>query len=55
MSAQVWLGLVAMDLLRQLYLYHLAVERWPGEAEALYSRHAAAVLSILDLGENFRL
>ncbi|MBI4512412.1 MAG: hypothetical protein HY698_22460, partial [Deltaproteobacteria bacterium] len=48
MSAKVWLGLVAMDLLRQLYLYHLAVERVPGEAGGLYHEHAAAVLRILE-------
>ncbi|MBI5536985.1 MAG: hypothetical protein HY898_29965 [Deltaproteobacteria bacterium] len=48
MSARVWLGLVAMDLLRQLYLYELAVEARPGEAESLYAEGARAVLAILE-------
>jgi predicted nucleotide-binding protein (sugar kinase/HSP70/actin superfamily) len=47
MTARVWLGLVAVDLLRQLYLYHLAVEREAGEAERLYRGHAGAVLALL--------
>ncbi|MBI2892505.1 MAG: hypothetical protein HYY06_03070 [Deltaproteobacteria bacterium] len=47
MTLRVWIGLVAVDLLRQLYLYHLAVEGAPGEAEARYREHAEAVLAIL--------
>jgi activator of 2-hydroxyglutaryl-CoA dehydratase/predicted nucleotide-binding protein (sugar kinase/HSP70/actin superfamily) len=48
MSARIWLGLTAMDLLRQLHLYHLAVERDAGEAAALYDQGAREVLAILE-------
>jgi len=48
MTARVWCGLVAVDLLRQLYLYHLAVQGDPGTAKLFYDRHANAVLKLLE-------
>ena len=48
MSARLWLGMVAADVLRQLYLYHLAVQTAPGEAEQLYHRHGDAVIEIME-------
>ena len=48
MSAKVWAGLVAMDILRQLYLYHLV---WDAEGEAadeLYRSYAEAVIDLLE-------
>ena len=48
MSAKVWWGMVAVDILRQLYLYHLAVEPEPGAAERLYRRLAEEVIRLLE-------
>ncbi len=48
MSARLWLGMVAADVLRQLYLYHLADEVTPGEVEALYRRHGDALIRMLE-------
>jgi len=47
MVRNVWNGLSALDLLRQFYVYHLAVEGQPGEARALYDGFAARTLDIL--------
>ncbi len=43
-----WIGVVALDLLRQLYLYHLAIERDPGEALSLYDKHSKEVVNVLE-------
>jgi activator of 2-hydroxyglutaryl-CoA dehydratase/predicted nucleotide-binding protein (sugar kinase/HSP70/actin superfamily) len=48
MTTLVWTGLTALDLLRQLYVYHLAVEKRPGEVEALYRDASQRVLRILE-------
>ena len=49
MTAILWTGLAALDILRQLHVYHLAVETKPGEADAFiaptatrYCGHRAA-------------
>ena len=36
MSTRVWVGMTALDILRQFYLYFLAAEDRPGHAEELY-------------------
>jgi len=36
MTTRVWIYLVAADILRQLYLYHLPLESSPGQAAGLY-------------------
>ncbi len=46
MFAYIWSGLVAIDILRQLYIYHLSVESRPGEAEEIYQQSAEALLRI---------
>jgi activator of 2-hydroxyglutaryl-CoA dehydratase/predicted nucleotide-binding protein (sugar kinase/HSP70/actin superfamily) len=46
MTAIVWSGLAAVDILRQLYLYHLALETKPGTTEALYRGCCEKVLLI---------
>jgi activator of 2-hydroxyglutaryl-CoA dehydratase/predicted nucleotide-binding protein (sugar kinase/HSP70/actin superfamily) len=48
MTAFLWTGLTALDILRQLYVYHLAVETRPGEAEALYREGCEQVLRIME-------
>ena len=47
MSARVWAGMVAVDILRQLYLYHLAVEPAPGEAARIYKMYGDAVVRLM--------
>ena len=48
MSARVWAGMVGVDILRQLYLYHLAVEPGPGEAERIYKLYGDAVIRLME-------
>ncbi|MFH1887329.1 MAG: BadF/BadG/BcrA/BcrD ATPase family protein [Pseudomonadota bacterium] len=48
MAARLMAGLTAMDILRQLYVYHMAVEGGPGQARRLYDYHAARLLSLLE-------
>jgi hypothetical protein len=36
LTARIWSGLTASDLVKQLYLYHLAAEARPGEAAEIY-------------------
>jgi predicted nucleotide-binding protein (sugar kinase/HSP70/actin superfamily) len=48
MTTLVWMGLTALDILRQLQVYHLAAETQPGEVERLYRRHCDAVLLALE-------
>lgn len=48
MTVQIWTGLVALDLLRQLYLYHLAIEPTAGVAEKLYRSFSRQVLSVVE-------
>jgi activator of 2-hydroxyglutaryl-CoA dehydratase/predicted nucleotide-binding protein (sugar kinase/HSP70/actin superfamily) len=48
MTAILWTGLTALDILRQLYVYHLADGTRPGEVEALYRGHCEGVLRILE-------
>jgi predicted nucleotide-binding protein (sugar kinase/HSP70/actin superfamily) len=47
MAARLIAGLTAMDILRQLFLYHQAIEPTPGAARKVYQRHAQAVISIV--------
>ncbi len=48
MSLQLWAGLSAIEILRQLYIYHVPVETLPGEARALYDAGIARVHAILE-------
>jgi len=48
MSMKTWLGLASLDLLYQLYLYHLAVEKRPGEVVALYHELCERVVELAD-------
>ncbi|MFQ5458337.1 MAG: acyl-CoA dehydratase activase-related protein, partial [Myxococcota bacterium] len=47
MTAILWIGLVAVDILRQLYVYHLAVETDAGDVERLYGRYGNEILEAL--------
>lgn len=46
MTARIWSGLAALDILRQLYLYHLVIESQPDEASTLYRHHCEQILQI---------
>ncbi len=48
MVLRIWLGWVALDMLRQLYLYHLATEPEPGRSLQLYDDFAAEVLAVME-------
>jgi predicted nucleotide-binding protein (sugar kinase/HSP70/actin superfamily) len=48
MFVAIWSGLSAIDILRQLYIYHLPVESHAGEAEEIYRRRAEEVLRIIE-------
>ena len=48
MTAIMWAGLTALDILRQLYIYHLAVEPQQGAAERSYRRYSEELLRLLE-------
>ncbi len=48
MAARLIAGLTGMDILRQLYLYHMAVEPTPGEAREVYHRYGKAILALIE-------
>ena len=48
MSLQLWAGLSAIEILRQMYIYHVPVETLPGEARALYDAGIGRVHAILE-------
>jgi len=48
MTAILWTGLAALDILRQLYVYHLAVQAQPEETRATYQRHCDDVLRVVE-------
>jgi activator of 2-hydroxyglutaryl-CoA dehydratase/predicted nucleotide-binding protein (sugar kinase/HSP70/actin superfamily) len=43
MAAQVWTGLVALDIVRQLYLYYMTEEIHPGQAKQLYQYYSQQI------------
>ncbi len=48
MVLRIWLGWMILDVLRQLYLYHLATEPQPGRSLELYRGFAAEALAVLE-------
>ena len=46
MSAKLWAGLVANDIIRQFYTYHLVVA--PERAETLYHRYSEQVVKLIE-------
>jgi len=48
MAARLVSGLTGMDILRQLFLYHQAVESTPGEARQVYHRYAKTIVSLVE-------
>ncbi len=48
MVLRIWLGWMILDVLRQLYLYHLATEPQPGRSRTLYEGFAAEALAMLE-------
>ncbi|MGC4121030.1 MAG: acyl-CoA dehydratase activase-related protein [Myxococcales bacterium] len=48
LTARVWAGLTASDLVRQMYLYNLAAESKPGEATEIYRRHCQAIVALME-------
>ncbi len=47
MSAKVWSGMTALDVIRQLYVYHLPVQTRDGEAAAFYHRYSKEVVELV--------
>jgi hypothetical protein len=41
-------GTAAIDIIKQLYLYHLPVETRPGEAEEIYHRHCHEIVALIE-------
>ncbi len=50
MTARLISGLTALDIVRQLYLYHLAGEATPGISEAAYRKYSSRILKIIGSG-----
>ncbi|MBI2963649.1 MAG: hypothetical protein HYY35_07825 [Deltaproteobacteria bacterium] len=48
MSLFIWAGLSAVEILRQLYVYHLPVEPRAGASRALYEESIAALLAVIE-------
>ena len=48
MSSKVYTGLTALDIIRQLYLYYMANEKKPGQAEELYKFYSNQILQIME-------
>ena len=48
MARILWMELTALDLMRQLYVYHMPAHSRPGEAEALYHRYCEELLRIVE-------
>ena len=46
MTTRIWVGLTALDIVHQLYRYHLPLDG--DRAEALYRRHSEALLAIFE-------
>ncbi len=47
MAARLTAGLTGIDIVRQLYLYHLAVEPSPGAAKEVYQRYSTAIIELI--------
>ncbi|TAK71959.1 MAG: hypothetical protein EPO19_03245 [Betaproteobacteria bacterium] len=48
MSLFIWAGLSAVEILRQLYIYHLPVEPHAGASRALYDERIASLLAVIE-------
>ncbi len=48
MSTKTWVGLTALDLLRQLYIYHLPLQTREGESEQLYHGFCRQVIALVE-------
>jgi len=47
MAARLVAGLTAIDIIRQYYLYHLAIEPGPGAASDVFHRNCKAVIALI--------
>jgi len=48
MAAQVWTGLVALDIVRQFYLYYMTEEVHPGQSKQLYHYYSRQILQTME-------
>jgi activator of 2-hydroxyglutaryl-CoA dehydratase/predicted nucleotide-binding protein (sugar kinase/HSP70/actin superfamily) len=48
MAARLVSGLAGMDILRQFFLYHQAIEPAPGAAKDVYHRYAKAIVELIE-------
>ncbi|MCP3941745.1 MAG: hypothetical protein GY710_09730 [Desulfobacteraceae bacterium] len=49
MTARMISGLTALDIVRQLYLYHMAVESVPGESKLAYQNYSQKIIDLISL------
>jgi activator of 2-hydroxyglutaryl-CoA dehydratase/predicted nucleotide-binding protein (sugar kinase/HSP70/actin superfamily) len=48
MAAQIWTGTVALDIVRQLYLYYMTEEIHPGQSKQLYQYYSQQILQTME-------
>lgn len=48
MAARVMSGLTALDIIRQLYIYHIVDEQRPGQARELYKIHSDRIIDLIE-------
>ena len=48
LSAKIWTGLTAVDIVRQFYLYYMAVEIHPGQAKKLYKYFSDQIVQTIE-------
>ncbi|MBF0232093.1 MAG: hypothetical protein HQK65_03535 [Desulfamplus sp.] len=48
MAARLIAGLSAIDIMRQFYLYHLAVEPFSGASKEIYERYSKAIIALIE-------
>ncbi|MCP4960420.1 MAG: hypothetical protein GY925_14275 [Actinomycetia bacterium] len=49
MAVLIWLGLSSLDILRQLYVYHLPVQSEPGRSRTMFERAAERLIEIIEV------
>lgn len=47
MTMRLIAGLTALDIVRQLYAYHLTIEAWPGSSEKTYKKYSELILDLI--------
>ncbi|MDM8517211.1 BadF/BadG/BcrA/BcrD ATPase family protein [Desulfobacterales bacterium HSG16] len=48
MSAKLITALTAHDIIRQMYLYHMALDKYPQQAERIYREYSTKIISLVE-------